>query len=70
MKRINVTSSSVKSIGYDIKSEILEIEFTRGAIYHYYEVIPRIFCDLIFADSIGKYFASYIAKKYNYEEIS
>ena len=69
MKRINVKSSSIKSVGYCIEDEILEIEFTRGAIYKYYKVLPKIFCELMFSESVGKYFDQHIKKKYNYEKI-
>ena len=69
MKRIPIKSSSIKSIGYDIESEILEVEFIRGDIYKYYEVIPKIFCNLLFADSIGSYFYKNIAKKFEFEKL-
>ncbi|GEM_PF-5881279 len=33
MKRENVESSSIKSIGYDINQMILEVEFKNGSVY-------------------------------------
>ena len=69
MKRINVISSSIKSIGYDSQSCILEIEFSRGAIYQYKNVPSLHVVRLIFAESVGKYFHQHIEKNYEYEKI-
>jgi hypothetical protein len=69
MKRINVNSSSIKSIGYDL-TNTLEIEFSRGAIYQYKKVSAGEVCDLIFSESIGKYFDQNIKKKYIGEKIN
>ena len=40
MIRKSVTSSDIRSIGYDDETRILEIEFHSGGIYQYYSV-PR-----------------------------
>lgn len=69
MKRINIISSTIKSIGYDIKTRILEVEFVRGAIYQYKTVDYIDVVCLLFADSIGSYFNKNISKNYSYEEI-
>jgi hypothetical protein len=69
MKRINVKSSSIKSIGYNTIFKVLEIEFIREAIYHYYDVSSDVVCELIFADSIGKYFDQNIKNNYKYESV-
>lgn len=69
MKRISIVSSSIKSIGYDSQSCILEIEFNRGTIYQYRNVPSLHVIRLMFADSVGKYFHQYIEKSYEYEKI-
>ena len=38
MQRNNVISSSIASIGYEPQGQLLEIEFTRGAIYQYFDI--------------------------------
>lgn len=38
MLRDPVSSSNIASIGYDPGSETLEIEFTNGSIYQYFNV--------------------------------
>lgn len=69
MKRINVISSSIKSVGYNIDNQILEIEFSRGTIYQYRNVPSSQVMRLIFADSIGKYFHQNIKMNYEFRQI-
>lgn len=69
MKRIKVDSSSIKSVGYDIHKRLLEIEFTRGAIYQYKCVDYIDVLMLLFSDSTGKYFDQHIKKNYEFEKI-
>jgi len=45
---------------------VLEIEFDKGAVYHYKEVRPEVVVELLLAGSIGAYFASNIKTKYQY----
>ncbi|PKK88353.1 MAG: KTSC domain-containing protein [Candidatus Wallbacteria bacterium HGW-Wallbacteria-1] len=56
MERVSVKSSSLKSIGYDETSKTLEIEFSSGGIYQYYEVPKNVYLGLILAESPGKFF--------------
>jgi len=69
MKRVKVESSNISEIGYNIGDEILEVKFIKGTIYQYYEVLPKAFCDLIFAESIGVYFCKNILKNYEFLQI-
>ena len=46
----------MNSVGYDIESRILEIEFTGGVIYQYFDVPEDIYLDLMSAESKGRYF--------------
>jgi len=66
MKRKTIKSSNIKSIGYAIEPQILEVEFNGGAVYHYKEVGPIKVLNLIFADSVGSYFAKNIKNKHQY----
>ena len=56
MERISVASTTMNSVGYDIESRILEIEFTGGVIYQYFDVPEDIYLDLMSAESKGRYF--------------
>lgn len=64
MRRKPVSSSSVASVGYDPKSQTLEIEFTSGSVYDYSEVPPEVFQGLMKAPSKGRYFANEIRGQY------
>ena len=70
MTKLQVKSSTIKAIAYDYESGKLEIEFVRGAIYHYEEVPVHVICCFLFqAESIGSYFNKNIAKKYKYNKV-
>ncbi len=62
MERIHVSSSNLVSVGYDAESRVLEIEFTSGAVYQYFDVPPHLYSGLISATSHGQYFSAYIRK--------
>ena len=44
------------SVGYDMVSRILEVEFIDGEIYQYFEVPEEIYRGLLAAESKGRYF--------------
>lgn len=60
IQRTPVTSSAIRSVGYDSSTRILEIEFTGGSVYRYYEVPSDVYRGLMSAESHGKYFNRYI----------
>ena len=60
MDRKYVSSSNIASIGYDLKAQILEVEFLNGSIYQYYDVPEELYVGLMAADSHGKYLNEYI----------
>jgi hypothetical protein len=60
MQHIQVSSSNLKTVGYDSSSEILEIEFHSGGIYQYYKVPISIYNSLMKELSHGKFFHAYI----------
>jgi len=69
MKRTNVDSSMLRSIGYDKKKKILEVQFDHGGIYQYFDVPKEEFDDLMNASSHGRYFRSNIIDCYDYLEV-
>lgn len=69
MEKQHVESSNIASIGYDSKSQTLEIEFLNGGIYQYFDVPQHIYEDLMNADSHGKYLAYQIKGKYRYSKV-
>ncbi|MCL5429332.1 MAG: KTSC domain-containing protein [Chloroflexi bacterium] len=56
MERIPVASTTMSSMGYDLESRTLEIEFVGGAIYQYFDVPEEIYQGLLSAESKGRYF--------------
>jgi ATP-dependent DNA helicase RecG len=68
MKRVNVDSSNLASVGYDAENKILEIEFNHGGVYQYFDVPKDAYNELMEADSHGKYFVHHIKGHYSYSK--
>jgi hypothetical protein len=64
MERQPVTSSNLRSVGYDPDSRTLEIEFQTGRVWRYAGVPPSVYSTLMAADSKGSYFNSLIRDVY------
>ena len=62
IRRFNVESSFVKSIGYNPANKILEIEFEETGTYHYHDVPAEVYAGLMNAESHGQFFNEYIKK--------
>ena len=69
MNRQTVSSSNIHSIGYDVKFQILEIEFQDGGIYQYFNIPESIYNALMSASSYGSYFHRYIKDQYQWTKI-
>ncbi len=65
MERAPVSSSNISAIGYDADSEILEVEFTNGAVYAYSGVPSGEYQGFMNADSKGKYLHANIKSHYS-----
>ncbi|MGO9607699.1 MAG: KTSC domain-containing protein [Candidatus Binataceae bacterium] len=70
MQRQSVDSSTLSSAGYDPLTQTLEVEFTSGSIYQYFEVPPRIYDELMRASSKGSYLGNYISDRFQFSRIS
>lgn len=69
MQRQQVSSSNIASIGYDAASYVLEVEFLNGAVYHYYDVPPAVYEQLMAAASHGTFLNANIKGAYRYERL-
>jgi hypothetical protein len=68
MERQPVTSSLIRSVGYDIASSILEVEFVEGGrVYEYFDVPLSVYQELMEADSKGAFFNEYIKDLYAFQ---
>ncbi len=69
MDRQLVASTNISSIGYDAPSETLEVEFSNGTIYQYYNVGASLRDDLMQSSSKGQFLNSYIKNFYPYSRV-
>jgi len=70
MDRIPVSSSNIRSIGYDRQSAILEVEFTSGDVYRYFDVPEHLYQQFLHASSHGQFLNDNIRYSYRYQKIS
>jgi hypothetical protein len=68
MNRTPVQSSNVASVGYDPDTLTLEVEFTNGMVYQYFDVPEVEYHNLISADSVGRYLSHNIRNSYRYSK--
>lgn len=66
MIRQSVSSSAIRSVGYDASKRILEIQFTSFTTYRYRNVPESIYYGLMNASSKGTYFNRYIKDRFSY----
>lgn len=59
----------MRSVGYEARSRILEIEFDSGAVYQYLGVPARMYEQLIAAESKGRYFNREIRDSYQHVQV-
>lgn len=69
MNREPVVSSNIVAIGYDEPSQTLEVEFTNGAVYQYYNVTSALFEQLMQAGSKGQFLAYQIKNAYPFSRV-
>ena len=68
MKRTEVESSNINSVGYNAVNKVLEVEFHTGSIYHYKNISKIMAADLLLADSIGSFFNKNIRNDFEFEK--
>jgi hypothetical protein len=69
MVRKPVDSTTMRSVGYEAKSRVLEIEFDSGAVYQYMGVPTRTYEQLMAAESKGRCFNDEIRDLYPYVQV-
>lgn len=70
MKRQQVESSNLASVGYRAEEATLEVEFRNGRVYRYFGVPERVVWELLRAESKGKTFNRRIRNAYAFERAS
>ncbi len=66
MDRQPVSSSNIRSVGYEVEAQMLELEFHSGGVYRYSGVPEVIYRGLIRAASKGSYFHQNIKDRYSF----
>jgi KTSC domain-containing protein len=69
MERQKVNSSTIRSIGYDAREQILEIEFNNGSIQQYSRVPGEIHRRLMNSTSKASFFTDNIDENYSVKRI-
>lgn len=63
-------SSTVRRVKYRESTQLLEIEFATGGVYHYYDVPATKAMSLFKSPKVGSFVKSEIKGVYNYKKIS
>ena len=69
MDRKRVNSSAIRSIGYDGRDRILEVEFSDGRINQYSSVSAELHRRLVSAPSIVSYFRDNIEESFTAKRV-
>ncbi len=70
MKREDVDSSIISTIGYDKSENTLELEYKNGIIYQYFDVPPKMYKKLIKASCVDHFLNTSIRNVYPYKSVS
>jgi hypothetical protein len=65
-----VKSRILRSVGYDEKTKILEIEFQSGLVYQYAGVPAKVYNDLMRSGEIGKYFTDKVRTQFQTKQVA
>jgi len=64
MQRKRVNSSKVRSVGYDEKSQTLEVELSDGQVWQYPKVYPEVYRRFMAAPNASAFYDDKIAEDY------
>lgn len=66
MPWVPIDSSAATALRYDARRHVLDVEYTSGGRYRYFDVAAEVYQELIAADSIGTYLNQGIKPYYRY----
>lgn len=69
MEHYSAKSSNLAKVGYDLKSETLEVEFLNGSVYQYFNVPPDLYEQLMKERSKGKFLSTKIKNFYPFSRV-
>lgn len=69
MERKRISASNIRSVGYDARGRMLEIEFSNGGICQYSGVSEEVHRRFISAPSPGSYFRDNIEENFSARKV-
>ncbi len=69
MERKRISSSKIRAVGYDMKSQVLEIEFNDGKVFAYSGVSPEVHRQFMAAPSPVSFFEDKIDESYSSRQL-
>ncbi len=69
MYRTSVNSTNITSIGYEAQTATLEVEFTSGDVYQYFNVPEYLYQQFLNASSHGQFLNDHIRYSYRYQKV-
>lgn len=69
MERKRINASNIRSVGYDARNRLLEVEFSNGSIIQYSGVSEEIHRGLMNAPSPGSYFRDKIEEDFTAKRV-
>lgn len=67
---VDVSSSAINHVRYDINDHTMRITFNSGSVYDYSGVPRKRFTGLVSANSVGSYFWHNIRDEYDYQHVA
>ena len=69
MPRVALHSTVLEAAAYHHQEALLELAFSSGAVYHYFDVPTQTYQELLSAKSKGEYFNQHIRNRFGYARI-
>jgi len=69
MERKRVNSSKIRSVGYDERNQVLEVEFSNGTAIQYSGVSAEVHRRFMAAPNPSSYFEDNIAEEYSSKRV-
>jgi hypothetical protein len=69
MNRDPVASTNLSSVGYNEVAQTLEVEFSNGTVYQYYNVGSDLYEQFMHSPSKGQFLNTYIRNAYPYSRV-
>ena len=70
MERMRVQSEQLRSVGYDVGSSTLEVQFRDGATFQYFYVPEFIFSRLLHSPSKAAYFRNRVRYQFKFRRVT